>query len=147
MMAMAWEQWLEIVARLNACWPDQQIEPTTAHEWYDDLKARDAGDIWLAVRRLRTEQRWRPNLAEIVVAYKAHRAEMAAQARHLQLHAGGRGTPMPPETRQAWEILQETLPPHTTPEQKAEARMMIDALAGELAARTHTMPPEEAASA
>jgi hypothetical protein len=137
-------EWRDIVARLNASYPGQEISPETAAEWYDELAHLDPGDIWLAVRELRREHHFRPNLAELLVAYKAHRAEMAAQARHLQLHAGGRGTPMPPETRQAMEILKETLHPDTTAEQKAEARLMIDALADQLADRTFTASGEVA---
>jgi hypothetical protein len=143
---MAWEQWLEIVARLNASWPDQQIEPPTAAEWYDELAHLDPGDIWLAIRQLRREHHFRPNLAELLVAHKVHRVEMAEAAKSQQRqHAlGRRGTPMPPETRQAMEILAETLHPNTTPEQKAEARLMIDSLATQLAGRTFTATGEPA---
>jgi hypothetical protein len=130
-------EWRKIVGKLNASWPDQQISPETAAEWYDELAHLDPGDIWLAIRRLRTEQRWRPLLAEILAACKVQRQEIAEQVRHLELEATGRirGTPMPPETRQAMEILRETLRPETTREQKAEARQMLDALAAQLARR------------
>lgn len=104
----------------------------------------DAGDIWLAVRQLRRERHFRPNLAEILVACKIRRVEMAEQARHQQLHTGnGRGVPMPPETRQALEILQETLRPGVTREQRVQARQMIERLADDLAERHPVRDPEE----
>src|SRR6266567_3522323 len=133
-MAMAWEQWAEIVARLNASWPDQQIEPPTAREWFDELRHLDAGDIWLAVRELRKEQRWRPALAEILAGVKVYRAELAEQVHHQQLELAGRrkGAPMPPETKQALEILKDSI---TGKVGKTEARQMIDALAAQLEQR------------
>lgn len=134
------------MAKLNASWPDQQIEPPTAAEWYDELSHLQAGAIWLAIRKLRAEQRWRPQLAEILVTCKAHRVDMAEQARSQRRSQtlGRRGVPMPPETRQAMEILKETLHPDTTREQKAEARVMIESLADQLADRTFTATGEVA---
>jgi hypothetical protein len=139
-------EWRDIVARLNASYPGQEISPETAAEWYTELAHLDPGDIWLAVRALRREHHFRPTLAELLVAYKAHRAELAEQAASQQRRRDSqtRGTPMPPETRQAMEILKETLHPDTTLEQKAEARLMIDTLAGLLADRTFTASGEVA---
>jgi hypothetical protein len=133
-MAMAWEQWAEIVARLNASWPDQQIEPPTAREWFDELHHLDAGDVWLAIRELRTEIKWRPSLAEILAGVKVYRAKLAEQAHHQQLERARsrRGTPMPPETKQAMEILADSISGKVD---KMEARQMIDALAAQLEAR------------
>jgi hypothetical protein len=143
---VTWDDWIGIVDRLNASFPDQPINAATAREWYDELHHLDPGDIWLAVRALRREHHFRPNLAEILTAHKVHRQELAEQARSLERQRDGwtRGTPMPPETRQTMEILKETLHPDTTPEQKAEARLMIDALATQLADRTFTATGEVA---
>ena len=145
-MPMLWEHWTEIVARLNATYPDRQIETATAREWYDELAHLETGDVWLAIRRLRTEQKWRPELAEILIACKLRRVEMAEQARsqRQRLTAGRRGVPMPPETKQALEILKETLHPDTTVEQKSQAAAMIAALADQLAERASTVTGEVA---
>jgi hypothetical protein len=131
---MEWHQWEEIVAKLNASWSGQQIEALTAGEWYDELAQLDAGEVWLAIRQLRREQKWRPELAEILIACKLHRVEMAEQAEAQQRRRslGRGGTPMPPETRRAREVLAETLGLNVTAQQKAEARAMIDALADQL---------------
>lgn len=131
---MAWEQWTEIVARLNASWPDQQIEPPTAREWFDDLRHLDPGDVWLAVRELRKEQRWRPSLAEILAGVKIYRANLAEQVRsqhRRQIDARG-GVPMPPETKEAMRILGESIKGTID---KTEARQMIDTLADRLKER------------
>ncbi len=133
-MAMAWEQWAEIVARLNASWPDQQIEPPTAREWFDELRHLDAGDVWLAIRELRTEHHFRPSLAEILAGVKAYRGRLAEQAHSQELRhlASRRGMPMPPETRQALEILKDSISGKVD---KTQARQMIDALAAQLEQR------------
>jgi hypothetical protein len=127
-------EWRDIVAKLNASYPGQEISPETAAEWYTELAKLDAGDIWLAVRELRKEQRWRPSLAEILAGVKVYRAELAEQAHHQHLELAGRrkGTPMPPETRQALEILKDSI---TGKVGKTEARQMIDALATQLEQR------------
>jgi hypothetical protein len=133
-MGMAWQQWAEIVGRLNASYPEQQIEPATAREWFTELERLDAGDVWLAIRELRTEQRWRPGLAEILAGVKVYRAKLAEQAHSQQLrHLSGRkGTPMPPETKQAMEILKDSVAGKVDGKQ---ARQMIDALANQLEER------------
>lgn len=148
-MGMTWEQWEQIAARLSASYPDQPINAATANEWYDELAHLEAGDIWLAIRRLRREHHFRPNLAEIMVACKIQRVEMAEQADRQRRRAAqgwGSGTPMPPETRQALEILKETLRPETPRQQKAEAKAMIEALAAQLNER-HPARDEERTSA
>jgi hypothetical protein len=63
---MAWPQWEHLVARINASWPDQQIEPLTAGEWYDDLAHLDPELLGQAVRNLRREHDYRPALAALL---------------------------------------------------------------------------------
>jgi len=131
---VTWQQWTEIVAKLNASYPDQPINAATAHEWHTELDRYEAGDIWLAIRELRTEQRWRPSLAEILAGVKVYRAKLAEQAHSQELRhlANRKGTPMPPETKQALEILKDSI---TGKVGKTEARQMIDALATQLEQR------------
>lgn len=90
--------------------------------------------MWLAVRELRKDHHFRPSLAELLVGVKAYRADLDEQAHHLALeHAGRRrGVPMPPETRQALEILKDSI---TGKVDKTQARQMIDTLATQLEAR------------
>ncbi len=135
MQATAWRQ---IVARLNASFPAQEpIGPETAAEWFEEVRHLDEGDVWLAVRELRKEQTWRPSLAELLAGVRVYRAALAERAHHQALERAGdrKGTPMPPETRQALEILKETTRPDVTADFKAQARQMIDTLADQLAER------------
>jgi hypothetical protein len=131
---VTWQQWTEIVAKLNASYPDQPINAATAAEWFTELDRLDAGDVWLAIRELRTEMRWRPGLAEILAGVKLYRAKLAEQAHSQQLrHLSGRkGMPMPPETRQAMEILKDSVAGKVDGPQ---ARLMIDTLATQLEER------------
>ncbi len=131
---MTWQQWTEIVAKLNASYPDQPINAATAHEWHTELGHRDAGDVWLAIRELRTEHHFRPSLAEILAGVKAYRGRLAEQAHSQELRhlANRRGMPMPPETRQALEILKDSISGKVD---KTQARQMIDTLATQLEQR------------
>jgi hypothetical protein len=133
-MAVQATEWRDIVAKLNASYPGQEISPETAAEWYTELARLDAGDVWLAIRELRTEIKWRPSLAEILAGVKVYRAKLAEQAYSQELRhlARRKGTPMPPETRQAMEILADSI---TGKVDKTQARQMIDALAAQLEAR------------
>jgi hypothetical protein len=127
-------EWRDIVAKLNASYPGQEISPETAAEWYTELGHLDAGDVWLSVRELRTEMRWRPGLAELLAGVKVYRAKLAEQAHHQRLELARRrqGVPMPPETKQAMEILNDSISGKVD---KAQAHQMTDALAGQLDAR------------
>src|SRR3954447_10471836 len=116
MTSMSWDpEWKAIVAKLNASYPDQPINAATAREWYDDLKHLDAGDIWLAIRVIRREERFRPQLASILAGVKLHRRDMAEarqrQERELERSQYKPGVPMPPETREALDILAEVKRP------------------------------------
>src|SRR5687768_12174838 len=110
-MGMTWEQWAAITARLNLSYPEQPINEGTAREWFVELGQLDAGDVWLAIRTIRREERFRPNLASIIAGVELHPRDMAA-ARQAQLALTARpghrgGVPMPPETREALAILGE----------------------------------------
>lgn len=123
------------MTRLNASYPSQEpIGPETAAEWFTELARLDPGDVWLAIRELRTEQRWRPGLAEILAGVKVYRAKLAEQAHSQQLRnlGGRRGSPMPPETRQAMEIVDDAVKGKVD---KAEATQMLDTLAIQLEER------------
>ena len=65
-MAMTWEQWAAIVSRINARWPDQQIEPLTAGEWYDEVAHLDPNLMLEAVRNLHRTEDFRPPLAALL---------------------------------------------------------------------------------
>jgi hypothetical protein len=56
------------VARLNASFPGQQLEPMTTREWFEELADRPAERVWEAVRACRREQSFRPSLAELLDA-------------------------------------------------------------------------------
>ena len=106
-MAMTWQQWTEIVARVNASWPDRQIEPVTAREWYAELDQADPAMVWAAVRRLRVAQHWRPSLAEVCAEVTRQRHQAAEQARSslLRLSLEGRGVPPSPAVKRALRLL------------------------------------------
>ena len=127
-------EWRGIVAKLNASYPGQEISPETAAEWYVELAHLDVGDVWLAIRELRTEMRWRPGLAEILAGVRMYRTKLAEDAHSQELRhlANRKGTPMPPETRQAMEILRDSISGKVD---KTQARQMIDTLADRLAER------------
>jgi hypothetical protein len=131
---VTWQEWTEIVAKINASYADQPINAATAAEWFTELDHFEAGDVWLAIRELRKDHHFRPSLAEILVGVKAYRAELAEQARsqRQRLDLGRRGTPMPPETRQAIEILKDSISGKVD---KTQARQMIGTLAERLTER------------
>ena len=64
---------------LNASYPDQKIEPPTAKAWFEDMEPEDAGQVGVALRRLRRESKFRPQLATIL--------EMCREVRHERLTA------------------------------------------------------------
>jgi hypothetical protein len=64
-----------LVARINASWPDQQIEPLTAGEWYDELAQLDPNLLTTAVRNLRRDSDYRPSLAALLRENGRLRAE------------------------------------------------------------------------
>jgi len=128
-----WNEWTQIVAKLNASFPGQQIEPPTAREWFDELHGYAAGEVWLAIRLLRKEEKFRPGLAEIITGIKLCRRDMA-DAKRIQEQkqgtrnlGGGRGGPMPPETQEALKILAEASKPENGID-KVQARAMIESL-------------------
>src|SRR6266545_2856760 len=81
-MAMAWPQWEHLVARINASWPDQQIEPLTAGEWYDELAHLDPDLLSQAVRNLRRDSDYRPSLAALLREVGQLRANQPQPSSH-----------------------------------------------------------------
>lgn len=71
-----------MVDRINASWPDQQIEPLTAGEWYDDLAHLDPDLLGQAIRNLRREHDYRPALAALLREVGHLRAEQPQPASH-----------------------------------------------------------------
>lgn len=147
-MPMAATEWQSIVAKLNASFPGQAIGPETAVEWWAELDGFEAPEVWLAVRRCRREREWMPTLHAIHEAVDAnHRDELdrRLQAARMLAAAGRRrrGVPMPPETRQAIDLLSGALEGRID---GASARQMIEQLADQLQART-TGRPETAQDA
>jgi len=103
------------VAKLNASFPRQPVEPMTAREWFDDLAEYPAERVWRAVRRCRREQTFTPSLAELLDAMVLNAREQAA-APSKQPAIGARdpdspGTPAPATFRQAFSRLLRRLPP------------------------------------
>lgn len=71
-----------IVLWLNASYPDQKIEPPTAKAWFEDLEHEDAGVVGVALRRLRRESKFRPQLASILECCREVRHERLAATRN-----------------------------------------------------------------
>jgi hypothetical protein len=121
------------VAKLNASYPDQPVNAATAHEWFDELRRYTAGEVWLAIRLLRKEEKFRPGLASILAGIKLCRRDMA-DAKRIQEQkqgtrnlGGGHRVPMPPETKEALRILAEAKKPENGID-GAQARAMIEEL-------------------
>lgn len=140
---MTWNEWTQIVAKLNASYPDQPINPATAHEWFEELRTYNAGEVWLAIRLLRKEEKFRPGLAELLAGIKLCRRDMREardrQRSELERLAPSRGVPMPPETKEALRILAESSKPENGID-PAQARAMIESLAQQLIDRC---PPDQ----
>lgn len=76
---MTRQEWAEIVAKLNASFPGQQVEPMTAAEWFTELAGYPAERVWRAVRRCRRESRFRPMLNELLDAMVLNAREETAK--------------------------------------------------------------------
>lgn len=140
---MTEREWTEMVARLNASYPSQELRPETALEWFEELETFPAGEVWLAIRRCRRERDWMPSGVAVIhqaidVNYRElmedRRQALAAMAARP---ASRRGAPMPLETKQALQILDARLKGELT---GPAARLMIEALADKLDARVHAQP-------
>jgi hypothetical protein len=132
------DEWERIVLRLNANFPGQQLEPPTAVEWFGPLSAFPVGEVWDAIDTLRRTSDYLPSLKAILAAIDtnwrersaARRALEAQEARTARTKLGG--VIMPPETRQAIEVLKDSIAGRID---KALARKRIDDLADQLAER------------
>jgi hypothetical protein len=61
------DEWIEIVRRIQANWPQQTIPRVSLAKWYDDLKALPADTVAAAVESLyRQGREWPPNGAQIL---------------------------------------------------------------------------------
>src|SRR6266508_2201467 len=139
---MTWDEWKQIVARLNLSFPGQQIKPDTAREWFEELRPFPEPDVWLAVRRCRREQTFRPALAQVLDAVDANDRDEREQRRTLAALAARpgsrrRGAPMPTEAKRAVEILEDRLAGKLEP---AQAKAMINQLADQLERRLDGQP-------
>lgn len=121
MAAMAPSEWEHLVQRLNGNYPGQQINPLTTAEWYEPLSSFPNAEVWAAIDRHRRDLtpgrdgipagHWAPSLAGILACIDANWRDASAARRELEARAaraernGHGGARMPPETKQALEIL------------------------------------------
>jgi hypothetical protein len=141
-----------MVARLNANYPDQELRPETAVEWFGALASFPAVEVQAAVERVRREREWMPTGVAVILnaidanwdqARAAEREQQAVAARRRR-NAGGGESP-PAEFHEALELLSRTtLPPyhpkHLAP---AEGRRLIEAVSDRLDARIDQEKREE----
>jgi hypothetical protein len=150
---MAPTEWEHLVQRLNANYPGQQIDPLTSAEWFGPLAGFPASEVWDAIDRHRRTLdpgrdgqplgHWAPSLAGILACIDANWRERA-KARHAletqqaktRRNSVG-GTPMPPETKAAIDLLRRStlLPGNPDRLDPKTARARIDVLAGQLSER------------
>ena len=141
------------MARLNANYPGQQVDALTATEWYGPLEGFPAAEVWAAIDRHRRDLtpgrdgvptgHWAPSLAGILACLDANWREASAARRELEARAardernGRGGVRMPPETKEALEVLEasKTPPGHPGHIPGPVARQRIEALADQLAER------------
>jgi hypothetical protein len=146
-------EWEHLAARINANYPGQQVEPLTAADWFGPLSSFPATEVWDGIDRHRQDitpgrdgqpiGHWAPSLAGILAAIDANWRERA-KARHAletqqaktRRNSVG-GTPMPPETKAAIDLLRRStlLPGNPDRLDPKTARARIDALAGQLSER------------
>jgi hypothetical protein len=138
-------EWASIVDRFSASFPGQELRAETAAQWFTELSAFGAGEVWLAVRRVRRERENMPrSVAIVLAAIDANDAEQrayAAEAARRTQDGDGRGRPAPPEFRQAVAVLKRRLAGDLD---AATAKAMIDELADQLDDRIGTCPSEAA---
>jgi hypothetical protein len=124
------QEWTHVVARLNANYPGQQIDPLTAAEWFGPLQGFPAGEVWDAIDRHRRNLapgrdglptgHWAPSLAGVLAAIDANWREASAARRELEARArraernGRGGVRMPPETKEAVRLLEASMQPPGT---------------------------------
>ena len=139
-------EWTQIVARLNANYPGQQVDAETAAEWFGPLQGFPAGEVWDAIDRHRRDLtpdrdgrpvgHWAPSLAGILACIDANWRERSAARRELEARdrraARNRrgGVPMPPETKEALALLERSklMPSNPDRLEPATARERIEAL-------------------
>lgn len=140
---MTRQEWTQIVAKLNANFPGQQVEPPTAAEWFGPLQDFPASEIWGAVDRVRRESKFLPALSELLAAVDLNWRERSAARRELEVREARAarnsrgGALMPDETKQAIELLRRStlMPGNPDRLDPASARNRIEALADQLAER------------
>src|SRR5262245_13365714 len=136
---MTRQEWAEIVARLNATFPHQQMEPMTAAEFYTDLADYPAERVWRAVRRIRTEsgRQFQPSLGELIEAMLANAHDRKAASDRLAIEArdpDSPGVPPPADYKAARErfLAGSRIPPDQHPpgrsrdQQLAELKASMD---------------------
>jgi hypothetical protein len=140
---MTIDQWEQLVLRLNANFPGQQVEPLTAIEWFGPLSGFPAPEVWAALDVLRRTSEYLPSLKAILAAVDGNWRAASAERRELEnrqvraaRNAAG-GVPMPPETKEALQVLKASMSPPGTPDHIPGplARERIEALAEQLTAR------------
>jgi hypothetical protein len=140
------EQWQQVLRHLNASWPTQQVEGLTADQWYRDLGSYPGGEVMAALEAHRTNTtpgrdglplgHWAPASADLLAYIREQRRREAVTASTSGAMPAS-GVPMPPETKEAIEVLKRTkLPPsHNDHLPGANGSFRIEQLAGYLEAR------------
>jgi hypothetical protein len=132
---VTYEEWADLVDRLNMGFPRQQIDHLTAEVWYATLKAYTREEIGRALARCLGTVEFISCYA-LVEAVKDERRERSA-TRSTVLPLPARGVGMPPETKEAIATLKRSMllpsDPNYLPGDVARKR--IDQLAGYLEAR------------
>jgi hypothetical protein len=124
-----------LVEELNMAYPHQQIDQFTAEVWYRALKDYTLAELSRALERCLREREFISTYALAEAVKDERRERLATRSTVLPLPAKGVG--MPPETKEAIEVLKRSLllpdDPNYLPGPKARQR--VDQLGDYLAAR------------
>lgn len=126
---MTYEEWADLVDRLNVGFPRQQIDHLTAELWYETLRIYSREELGRSLARCLGTVEFISCYA-LVEAIKEERRERSA-TRSTVLPLPARGVGMPPETREAIGVLQRSMLDPKDPEHLPGdvARKRIDQLA------------------
>ena len=132
---MTFEEWADLVDRLNVGFPRQQIDELTAEVWFDTLRVFSREEMGRALARCLGTVEF-ISCHALAEAVRDERRERSA-TRSTVLPLPARGVGMPPEAKEAISVLKRSLllpddPNHLSGEQ---ARARCDQLAGYLDAR------------
>lgn len=127
---MTYDEWADLVDRLNVRFPHQQIDEFTAQGWYDDqLHKYSAEQVTRALARCVGGVEFISAYALIEAIKEEQRERLVGRSTVLPLPA--RGVGMPPETKEAIGVLRRSMLLPTDPEHLSgeQARKRVDQLA------------------